>query len=78
MLYKHILFRNIRDQNQDTRNAANKKQAELGMLESKKWHYVCFLKDIKTQFKKSSYIATVGMQDRKVFKRAVKLLYFLN
>ena len=48
------------------------------MLKSKKRNYVCFLKDIKTQFKKDSYIATVGMQARKVFKRAAKLLYFLN
>ena len=55
-----------------------KKQAELGMLKIKKWNYICFLKDIKIQFKKNSYIATVEMQVRNVFKRAVKLLYFLN
>ena len=73
MWYKHILFRNT-----CKTNAANKKQAELGMLRSKNWNYVCFLKDIKTQFKKNSCIATAGMQARQVFKRAVKLLYFLN
>ena len=48
------------------------------MLKSKKWNYVCFLKDIKTHFNKKSNIATVGIRARKVFKRAVKLLYFLN
>ena len=48
------------------------------MLKSKKQTYVCFLKNIKTHFTKKSYIATVGMQARKVFKRAVKLLDFLN